>query len=474
MPADNSIHTYSDDALGHSDCVDLAMRLRKGEVHHKEIVAASIQRAEDFSRVIPAITSHAYDQALTQAAKVRANDKAIFNGLPTFIKDNLPTQGFATSFGSAAVTPKIEKRHDPYARQFTRLGFNVLGKSSLPEFGFNATTEPLHGEPTANPWNPAFSAGASSGGAAALVAAGVVPIAHGNDGGGSIRIPAACCGLVGLKPSRGRHINSLAARALPINLVSEGALTRSVRDTAYFHYLAESHYQNPHLPRLPLILSPGKQRLKIALLSESASGQPTDTETLDTLERTAQLLENMGHDLVPIDMPVADCFAEDFALYWAMMAFVVSHSGKLAFGLSFNKAKLDGLTKGLSQYFRDRLHRSPLALYRLRREARRYLNTFNDVDLILSPVLSRSTAPLQHLSPDVPFETLFERLRNYVGFTPLANVAGSPAISLPMGFCTDGLPIGIQLSADVGREDLLLELAYALENAQPWSSPARR
>lgn len=472
MPDQHPVHTFSDDALGDSDCVELAMRIRKRDVHPREVIAASIQRAEQLSHTMPAYRSENFDQAMQRAESASPEDNALFSGLPTFIKDNLPTQAFATGFGSAAVTPGIEKRHDPYAKQFNELGFNVLGKSSLPEFGFNATTEPAHEEATRNPWNPGFSAGASSGGAAALVASGVVPIAHGNDGGGSIRIPAACCGLVGLKPSRGRHVNSLAARALPINLVSEGVLTRSVRDTAYFHYLAETHYQNPKLPRLPLIVSPGKRQLKIALLTQSVTGQPTDAPNLKTLEHTAHLLADMGHTIEPIEMPVSKHFAQDFPLYWAMMAFMVTHTGRLAFGGGFDKERLDGLSKGLSQFYRKKMLRTPMALYRLRREAHQYLNTFEHFDLILSPVLSRCTAPLEYLSPEVPFDLLFERLRAYVGFTPLANVAGSPAISLPMGFCPDGLPLGIQLSANLGREDLLLETAYALEEAKPWPTLA--
>ena len=472
MPNRETFHTFTDDALGTSDCVDLAMRLRRGDLSLRELTEASIQRAEKLSEMIPVYAEESFELALERAEQIHHDERSLFQGLPTFIKDNLPTEGFATGFGSAAVAPQPEKRHDPYARQFTAMGFNLLGKSSLPEFGFNATTEPCHDEPTANPWHLAYSAGASSGGAAALVAAGVVPLAHGNDGGGSIRIPAACCGLVGLKPSRGRHVNSMAARALPINLVSEGVLTRSVRDTAYFHYLAETHYQNAKLPRLPLLLSPGKQRLKIALLSESVSGKPTDSETLATLESTAHLLADLGHSIEPIRMPVAESFAEDFPLYWAMMAFAVSRTGKLAWGKRFSQERLDDLTKGLSRYYQQRILKTPLALVRLQQQARNYLSTFRDFDLILSPVLSQKPAPLQHLSPAVPFEELFDRLRAYVGFTPLANVAGSPAISLPMGSSKEGLPIGIQLAADKGREDLLIELAFELEQARPFRTLA--
>lgn len=464
-------HTFQDDAMGTDDAVALSERLRRGEVSVAELTEAAIARAEQLQQHCPALTSERFEQALSESktAKQPGKQQSVFSGMPTFVKDNLPTKGHPTSFGSAAVRTAIEKRHDPYAKQFAALGFNILGKSSLPEFGLNASTEPQHSDATCNPWHKGHSAGASSGGAAALVAAGVVPVAHGNDGGGSIRIPAACCGLVGLKPTRGRHVNSLAARALPINLVSEGILTRSVRDTAYFHHEAESHYHNPKLPKLPLILGPDTRRLRIALLSEPLSDQQLDADTQQSLISTAEKLEAMGHHVDPITFPVKETFAEDFPLYWAMMAFSLKHTGKLALLNRFDPDKLDPLTHGLADYFKQRALRTPVALVRLRQQAKRYLTLFGNYDVMLSPTLNQAPPELSHLSPDVPFDELFERLRAYVGFTPLANVAGSPAISLPMGQSKNGLPIGMQFCADIGREDLLLKLAYELEESQPWA-----
>jgi len=468
MSKENAFHVFGDDALGTSDAIELSQRLRRKEVSIEELTQAAISRAERANTRLNVVASSNYHKATSKADKQFLDESKLFCGVPTFIKDNLPTKGFETGFGSAAVAAKTEKRHDPYAKQFSKLGFTILGKSTLPEFGFNATTEPEHMPATRNPWNPEHSCGASSGGAAAMVASGVVPLAHGNDGGGSIRIPAACCGLIGLKPSRGRHVNSLAARALPINLVSEGVLTRSVRDTAYFHYCAESHYQNPRMPRLPLVQSPNTKRLRIAYMSDSVSGQQTDQETLATLEKTAHLLADSGHHIEAIEAPISDHFQNDFPLYWSMMAYAVSKTGRLAFGKQFDASKLDNLTQGLSDYYRKRMFNTPLALLRLRQDAQRFSRIFEEFDALLTPVLSQTPAPIAHLNPGQPFDVLFERLRAYVGFTPLANVAGAPAISIPMGLSRAHTPIGIQLCANWGREDLLLELAYELEEAQPW------
>lgn len=462
---DKQCHSFANDALGYSDACELNQRLRARDVSAQELAEAAILRAQATGNALNAIDFERFDAAKQSGF----NPDHFFSGIPTFIKDNLPVKAFPTGFGSAAVRARTEKRHDPYARQFAQLGFTILGKSSLPEFGFNATTEPEHKAATVNPWHLDYSAGASSGGAGALVASGVVPLAHGNDGGGSIRIPAACCGLVGLKPSRGRHVNSMAAKALPINIVSEGVLTRSVRDTAQFHFEAEKHYRNKRLAPLPLVQLPGERRLKIGLIMDAPGSEGSDDETRDAVFEAARAFQRLGHDVREIRYPVAEAFGDDFALYWAMMAFLVKQGGKVAFGGAFQAEQLDGLSHGLATFYAKRALKTPFALLRLRKYGKEILNTFSKVDLVLSPVLSRLPPALGHLSPTVEFEELFERLRNYVGFTPLANVSGAPAISLPAGLSKQGLPQSIQLMAALGNEALLLETALEWERARPWA-----
>jgi amidase len=346
----------------------------------------------------------------------------------------------------------------------------LLGKSRLPEFGFNATTEFMTGEPARNPWNTNHSVGASSGGSAALVAAGVVPIAHANDGGGSIRIPAANAGLVGLKPSRHQHIDGEQARHLPINMISEGVVTRTVRDSAAFLAAAEDFWRNPDIPPVGMVHGPARRQLRIGMVLETVNGSPIDPETKAAVENTAKLLEKAGHVVEPMALPVEESFAEDFLQYWALLADLAVGTGKLILDRSFDKTKVDGLTSGLRAYHRANLKRTPGALRRLRKVSRNHADLLAKRELVLSPVLAHPAPEIGYISPRLDFETLIERLTQYVVFTPLNNITGTPAMSLPMAVAESGVPIGVQLSAGYGDERTLLEVAYALEAAQPFAT----
>lgn len=460
----NSAHCFRDDALGKYDAVGLCKELKKGSVSIQELAQTARKRALMVDPKINAVTFNRDHHSLPNTNK----GTAFFYGVPTYVKDNVAIKGLPTSFGSAAIKPKKETKHGYYAKQFLSSGVNVLGKSSLPEFGFNATTEPAHKDATRNPWNLGYSSGASSGGSAALVTAGVVPFAHGNDGGGSIRIPAACCGLVGLKPSRDRHINELAARGLPINIVSEGILSRSVRDTAYFHYEIQKHYRNPNLPALPLVTSPNKKRLRIGLFTDSVTGFSTDPDTRAAVIKTAKILENAGHHVEEMRFPVKAQFAEDFSLYWGMLSFLVKQSAKLTFSTGFTPSAMDNLSHGLAAHYQQHIYKTPIFLYRLKQAALQFTSQFEVYDAYLSPVLAQTTRPLGELHPSTDFDELLMRLMRYASFTPMANIAGTPAISLPADMSSKGLPIGVQLASGLGQEQTLLELAYELEEIQPW------
>jgi amidase len=236
------IHAFGPDLLADHDAVALADLVRRREVSPVELAETAITRVEKVNGALNAVQLADYERALAEAAKLPTG---LFAGVPTFVKDNTDLQGLPTGHGSRAV-PRIPAAADgAFARQFLSLGFTVLGKTTLPEFGFNCSTEYQGSPPTRNPWHTGYSCGGSSGGAAALVAAGAVPIAHANDGGGSIRIPAACCGLVGLKPSRGRLLEAEWARMLPVKIIAEGVVTRTVRDTAHFFAGAEQYWRNP-------------------------------------------------------------------------------------------------------------------------------------------------------------------------------------------------------------------------------------
>jgi len=239
------IHAFGPDLLSDHDAVALAELVRRREVRPVELAEAAIARVEKVNGALNALQLANYERALADAAKLRPG---VFAGVPTFVKDNTDLRGLPTGYGSQAVPSVPAHENGAFARQFLSLGFTVLGKTTLPEFGFNSTTEYQGKPPTRNPWHTAYSCGGSSGGSAALVAAGVVPIAHANDGGGSIRIPAACCGLVGLKPSRARLVDGEMARTLPVKIIVEGVVTRTVRDTAHFLAGAEQYWRNAKLP----------------------------------------------------------------------------------------------------------------------------------------------------------------------------------------------------------------------------------
>jgi amidase len=455
------VHAFTDDVLADHDAMALAGLIRSGEISAAEAAKAAVARAQQVDPTLRAVQFAADEVS-------QPSTEGPFAGVPTYVKDNTDVRGLPTGHGSAAFVPKPAPRTGPFAAQLLSTGLAVLGKSRLPEFGFNASTEFMSAEPTRNPWHPDYSSGASSGGAAALVAAGVVPIAHANDGGGSIRIPAACCGLVGLKPSRGRHLDGDQARALPINIISEGVVTRSVRDTATFFAAAERFWRNPALPPLGLVQGPAERRLRIGLLTESVGGIRTDAETRAAVEATAAALTGMGHEVEPVALPIDERFIRDFSLYWGLLAFLASAFGKRTFGPSFDPGKLDGLSSGLRRLYRRELLRTPSTLLRLSRVKQAYATMFLRHEVVLSPVLAHVTPAIGVLSPRQPFDELLDRLTRYVAFTPLNNVAGSPAISLPTGATAGGLPIGVQLSAAYGDERTLLELAFALEQARPW------
>lgn len=455
------IHSFADDALGEHDAVALAELVRNGERSPRELAAAAVERARKVEE-LAAVAYKSYEKPLLPAERTGR-----LYGVPTFVKDNADIAGMPTGQGAQAFKAKIAREHGAYARQFLSAGMTVLGKSTLPEFGFNATTEPPFARPTRNPWHTGYSVGGSSGGSAALVASGVVPIAHGNDGGGSIRIPAACAGLVGLKPSRGRHVDSAMSRKLPVNIVSEGVLTRTVRDTAAYTAAAEQYWHNPALPPIGYVEGPGSKRLRIALLLENIGGPVPAGPIRDAVEKVAVTLESHGHHVEPVPMPFDDTLETAFLQYWGLLATFIASTGKLA-DRHFDPTRLDDLTLGLRRYFLRSAWRAPLMLHRLRAAAATYQRALGPYDAILLPTLGRETPELGHLSPTVPFYDLLDRLRTYVSFTPINNITGTPAITIPAALTPTGLPIGVQLAGTHGNERTLLELAYLLEAEQPF------
>ena len=460
------------DVLGAMDAVAIGEKIGAGDISAVEAISAAIARLQRVEPRLNAVACNCFEQALAQAGKVSAEQRRLpLSGVPFAIKDNTGLAGLPTRFGSRATPDQVATSDDDITRCFLATGLIPIAKTALPEFGLTATTERSHGPPTRNPWHTTYSTGGSSGGAAALVAAGVVPVAHANDGGGSIRIPAACCGVVGLKPSRDRLPTQAVADKLPINLLAEGIVSRSVRDTAAFYAEAERLYPNPALPAIGDVRSAGRQRLRIGLCTEHPAGGQCDPEVVATVERVARVCETLGHRLEQISAPAASQMADDFLLYWARLAAVLRYTGRFAFGRDFDRRQLEPLTEQLSRHYLARFWRGPRAIARLRQFAAHYRSQFDHYDLLLTPVLATPPVELGYLGPELDFATVSERLRHYAAFTPSQNVAGTPAVSLPLGRSSVGLPIGVQFAAAMGQERRLLEIAYELEQACPWSYP---
>lgn len=465
MTRDGRVHAFRDDALGEDDTVSLVSRLRSGDVSGSELVEAAIARVDAVNPSLNGLAYEAFDRAREQAGSLGSG---FFAGIPTFFKDNVEVAGMPMMQGTDAWAPTPAHQDGDWARLFRKTGLIPLGKTQLSEFGFSGAAEHPRIGPVRNPWNTEHTAGASSSGSGAFVAAGVVPLSHANDGGGSIRIPASCNGLVGLKPTRGRMPLDKQMRQMPLRVVHNGVVTRSVRDTAAFYREAERISPCRKLPAIGDVTGPGSERLTIAVITRSLFRE-SSPEIRELTLKTAALLEELGHRVQHLDSPpVPKHFADDFILYYAFLGFAVVRNGRRMFGESFDRSKLDNLTLGFEHHAARNLHRVPLAIVRLRAMRRRTARLFRTYDAVLMPTLADPPPRIGHFDPTAPYQQIIDRLVDWVAFTPLQNATGDPAISLPLAESSDGLPVGMMFSAAWGQERRLLELAYELEAARPF------
>jgi amidase len=456
------VHAFADDALGDHDAVGLAEEIRAGRISPAEAVTAAIARAEKVD-LLGGVAAEAYERALQEADRP---GEGFFAGVPTFVKDNTDVAGLPTQHGTHAFRARPAQAHGDFADTFFKLGVVNLGKSQLSEFGISASAE-SPGRTVRNPWNPDHSSGASSAGAAALVASGVVPLAHANDGGGSIRIPAAACGLVGLKPTRGRVPQDKMSRQMPVQVVADGVVTRSVRDTAAYLRETERHSRHLRLPPIGDVSGPGRKKLRVAMVVDSVYST-TEAETAAAVRDVGRLLEDLGHHVEEVRAPVPDSFVNDFKTYYGMLFLALNANGRRMFNDTFDWRQTESLTRGFAGYVLRHLYRLPVSIARLRASAGVSRRFFTGYDVTLTPTVSHRTPRIGHLDPTQPYEDVMSRLMDWVGFTPMQNATGEPAISLPLAAGSDGLPIGIQLGAPQGHEARLLQVAYQLEEARPF------
>jgi amidase len=456
----------------------LAAQVRAGELSAHELVSESLRQIDELEPSINAFTFVAHESALAAADEIRPGDERPFAGVPIAIKDNRPVAGMPITMCSDLFGDRVA-RHDAYlVRRIREAGFVIVGKTALPEMGILPTTESRRFGPTHNPWALDRTPGGSSGGSGAAVAAGMVPIGHGNDGGGSTRIPAACCGLVGLKASRGRV--SVGPDAGQSFLTIDGVLTRSVADTAALtdiltgYELGDATWAPP--PPEPFASAAGREpgALRIGLaLNAPLEGAVLDPVCETAARDAAKLLESLGHSVEEITPPWSNLeLLSDFTrLFGPSVSMTVLVGGRIA-GREPTESDVEPLTWALWERARTQDTISYLSSQgRLESIARKLVASIAPYDAVLTPALASRPLPIGSVhgrGPD-PWEH-YQRSGLFTPYTAIVNVTGLPAIALPLYHGEDGLPTAVQLIGQPLREDKLLQLATQLEQAQPWAA----
>ena len=452
-----------------------AALVRKGEVSPLELVDAAINRIEKLNPQVNAVVHTMFDEARTLAASGEIPEGP-FKGVPYLIKDLSELDGQPLTYGSRLFAGNVADRDNGGVVRAKEAGLVILGKTNTPEFGLLGTTESELLGAAHNPWDLEHHTGGSSGGAAAAVASGMVPFSHASDGGGSIRIPASVCGVVGLKPSRGAMFTNRVS-PLPGDIGTRLCVSRSVRDTARLMDVSEVKGEAAVVTPTGFIEGPSSRRLKIAFSTMNYAGKEASPEVKASLEATAKLCADLGHEIVEAAPTLnGEEFLEHFMGIWASSpSELVANAwliGLTQFRWTNAEEGLEPWTRGLAEWFDKREAENPgvidRALAYFQKVETDYETYFTKVDVELTPVLRTPPVALGLQSPEVPFDTLFERTVDYVSYTPQHNVAGTPAISLPLHMSADNLPIGSQFAARKGGEGTLLELAYELEMALPW------
>ena len=453
------------------DATAQAQHVRSGEVTPGELVEAAIARIEALNPALNAVIHPMFDKARERVA--RGLPEGPFRGLPIVLKDLVCTSaGDPYHCGMRALRDAgwTEPEDSASAARLRAAGFVFVGRTNTPELGLMPTTEPEAYGPTRNPWNMDHSTGGSSGGSAAAVATGMVPVAHATDGGGSIRIPASECGLVGLKPSRGRTSGRTVGPAAGI-LGVEGILTRSVRDTAsILDVLASEHPSRP----LGSELDQDPGRLRVGVMTTTPGGAvPVREDCVRAARETARLLEDLGHVIEESYPPALDELEHIIhfgALTGADTVALLDH-WSAAIGRPIGQDDVEPNTWMIAEMGRaitDELLATTIAW--MSDYEKRVVAWWNDHDLLVTPTLPEPPPKLGDLT-GTPENPLAGALRGgmIAAFTPPFNTTGQPAISLPLHTSEAGLPIGVQLVAAPGREDLLIRVASQLEQAKPWS-----
>ncbi|HET6509729.1 MAG TPA: amidase [Baekduia sp.] len=457
---------------------ELAGLVKDGELSARELVQTSLDRIAELNPTLNAFVDVFAEDALAEADGIAADDPRPFAGVPIAIKNNRAVAGRRLTFASHFVGDFVAPYDHNVVARLKRAGFVIVGTTTLPEWGIMPTTETARFGPTRNPWDQSRTPGGSSGGSGAAVASGMVPIAHANDGGGSTRIPAACNGLVGLKPQRGRI--SLAPEVGHMLLVQDGVLTRTVRETAELldllagYELGDMTWAPPNAEPFAAAVgrAPGKLRIAMSALSPVPEAE-VDPVCVQAMQDAGALLESLGHEVVEADPPWAR--PELSAVFTASFGPAVCTQIKLAELIAGREATADDmepLSWALYQLCKNIDSIDALAAeLQLHGVGRELVTWISQYDALLTPALAEAPVTLGTLDPLNADDPLggFTRSASFTPFTPPLNISGSPAISLPLYQREDGLPLGIQLIGQPAGEAALLSLASQLEAAHGWS-----
>jgi amidase len=475
----------SEDDLMFRGAGELAGMVRSGDISARELVQSSLDRIEELNPRLNAFVEVDAERALLTADEVSPGDERPFAGVPIAIKNLRAVKDLRLTYGCSLMADHVSDYDHSVVRRLKRAGFVIVGTTTLPEYGILPTSEARLFGPTRNPWDTERTPGGSSGGAAAAVAAGMVPVAHGTDGGGSIRIPAACCGLVGLKPSRGRI--SAAPELGDSPLTADGVLTRTVAETAAIldvlagYEIGDANWAPP--PSEPFAAA--AERTPISAIAERAGRLRIAATTLPpvadavvdpmcsrAVAEAAELLRSLGHEVEEVDPPwqvegLSDVFGAVFSIHIAMS---IAYSGMVA-GREPTAQDMEPMSWAIFSMIRklDAVQGAGVAV-RLQAFSRQLVSFLEPYDALLTPALAERPLPLGLLDTAAadPMAT-FTRSGLFTPFTPIVNASGQPAISLPLFQGEDGLPLGVHIVGRPAGEEALLALATQLEGARPWA-----
>jgi amidase len=459
------------DDLAWLDATAQAELVRKKEVKPIELVEAAIERIERLNPTLNAVVTPMYD--LAREAATGKLPEGPFSGVPYLLKDILAAYaGVKMTLGSKVLQNFVPDQDSELVARLKRAGLIIIGKTNVPEFGILPTTEPHLFGPSCNPWNTERTTGGSSGGSAAAVASGIIPMAHANDGGGSIRIPASCCGVFGLMPTRARNPLGPNFGDLISGLIIEHAVTRSVRDSAALldatsgPDIGDPYWAPP--PKRPFLQEVGEDpgKLRIAFTTKAFTGVDIHSDCIQAVHDAANLCAELGHAMEEVAPELdGELILKAFTALWSS-----GTASTLKF-LSASKDQVEPLTWAI--YEMGSSYSAPdylLALQTVQWISRQIARFFCDYDVLLTPTLAEPPVPLGTFDspPDDPLKG-FHRAAEFVPFTPICNMTGQPAMSVPLYWNSDGLPIGTHFIGKFGDEATLFSLAAQLEQARPWA-----